>query len=115
VLWYGKEIQLRLICISIQYAVSVLKQTGTLILAHPGNIDQKRLKSLKEIGLDGIEVYSTHHSIETMERLYGMARSMDLLVSAGSDFHGERIKPDIAFGQVPGQPGSTLMDRLRGL
>lgn len=98
---------------SLQQAISVLKQFGILILAHPGNIDAGMLKALKEIGVDGIEAYSTHHTHETTLQLVGMARSLDLLVSAGSDYHGERIKPDIPFAGVPGQPDPSLMDRLR--
>lgn len=97
----------------LQHAISVLKPSGVLILAHPGTIERETLELLKGIGLDGIEAYSTHHSPETTQRLLGMARSLDLLVSAGSDFHGERIKPDIPFAGVPGQPDPALMRRLR--
>ncbi|HHO75285.1 MAG TPA: PHP domain-containing protein [Deltaproteobacteria bacterium] len=99
---------------SIQQAISSLKHAGVLILAHPGDIDLSRLKELKDMGIDGIEVYSTHHTPETMHRLLGTARSLDLFVSAGSDFHGERIKSDIAFGDIPGQPDHVLIERLRG-
>ena len=52
------------------------------------------VKSLKEVGLTGIEaVYSTYTSGEEME-IRKLASKYDLLISGGSDFHGT-IKPKL--------------------
>jgi predicted metal-dependent phosphoesterase TrpH len=86
---------------------------GILVLAHPGHADETVLGELKRCGLDGIEVYSTHHSQSDTRWLAGIAGSLGLLRSAGSDFHGERIKPGIALGRVSGEPDQGLLDAIR--
>jgi 3',5'-nucleoside bisphosphate phosphatase len=93
----------------------LLKDFGVFILAHPGETDKDILKGLKDEGLCGIEVYSTHHTKLVTERLAGMARELDLLVSAGSDFHGDLIKPGIHLGDSSGQPDEELISRLSGM
>ena len=95
--------------------MSLLKGSGLLILAHPGNANTELLRALKEEGLSGIEAYSTHHSIQVIERLVCVARELDLLVSAGSDFHGDLIKPGINLGDSSGQPDEELISRLSGM
>jgi len=98
---------------SLTQSIHALKGSGVLILAHPGDIDRDLLKVLKQDGLDGIEVYSSHHEQKTTRHLKSLAADLDLFASAGSDFHGERIKPDIPFGYIPGQPDERLMQVLR--
>ncbi|MCX7974200.1 MAG: PHP domain-containing protein [Candidatus Aminicenantes bacterium] len=73
------------------------------VLAHPGadfelaTFDD--LKKLKDNGLIGLEVFSTYHN-EKMTAFYlEIAQELDLVPTAGSDFHG-RIKPHVAFGCV---------------
>ena len=98
-------------------AMGLLKGSGLLILAHPGGTGPEVLKRLKEDGLCGIEAYSTHHTIPMALHLVALARDLGLLVSAGSDFHGELIKPGISLGDSSGQPDSELiaiLDRMNG-
>jgi len=64
------------------------------------------LSRLKEHGLVGLEVFSTYHDEEQTAYYLHLARQLDLIPTAGSDFHG-RIKPQVAFGQV--QNGSYWM------
>jgi 3',5'-nucleoside bisphosphate phosphatase len=93
----------------------LIKGAGVFILAHPGNTDTAILKELKGEGLSGIEAYSTHHTSRTMERLVEEARSLDLMVSSGSDFHGELIKPGIGLGDSSGKPDDELITILTGM
>lgn len=86
---------------------------GVLILAHPGRIDRGILAELKGHGLNGIEVFSTYHDADTSAYLTELAATLDLLVSAGSDFHGERVKPGIRVGDVHGDPNPAMMRALR--
>jgi len=86
---------------------------GVLVLAHPGEMDRASLRELKAHGIQGIEVYSTHHGPAVTEHLAGCSASLGLLASAGSDFHGERIKPDIRLGYAPGQPDAALIEAIR--
>ncbi len=86
---------------------------GVLVLAHPGEMDGASLRELKAHGIQGIEVYSTHHGPAVIGYLAGCAASLGLLASAGSDFHGERIKPGIRLGEAPGQPDAALIEAIR--
>lgn len=93
----------------------LLKGRGLLVLAHPGDAPRDFLESLVREGLDGLEVYSTHHRPEQELRLSGLATSLGLMASAGSDFHGERIKPHVAFGRCSGMPDERLVGELARL
>lgn len=86
---------------------TIHKAGGVAILAHPTlyHLDTDQIltlcKTLKTWGLDGIECrYSTFTKNQTkaMEKI---AKSLDLLPSGGSDFHGEN-KPDIQLGKGKG-------------
>lgn len=64
---------------------------GTAVLAHPGLYDDDALVAeLIDYGLDGIEAYHSEHSPETEAKYARLAESNGLLITAGSDFHGER-------------------------
>lgn len=80
---------------------------GAAVLAHPTlyNLDMAQVETLcKELipfGLDGIECrYSTYTAAQT-KAVEKIARTLGLLPSGGSDFHGEN-KPDIRLGKGMG-------------
>jgi len=84
--------------------LDVIPLTGAVpVLAHPGAYFQKTKKKdlvvLKDKGLQGLEVYTSYHSSEQSELYNKMARELDLVPTAGSDFHGT-IKPHIPFGSL---------------
>lgn len=64
---------------------------GTAVLAHPGlyHNDELVLQIIDE-GLDGIEVYHSDHSPQDEARYKEIAEQHGLLMTAGSDFHGQR-------------------------
>ena len=81
----------------------ILKAKGIPILAHPPlyHMSESRLENLvaklKEAGLQGIEaVYSTYASSEERD-MRRLADKYDLLISGGSDFHGNN-KPKLDMG-----------------
>ena len=45
--------------------------------------------ALSLAGLDAIEVYHSDHDKETVERYHRMASELGLLMTGGSDFHGD--------------------------
>ncbi len=51
------------------------------------------IRALKELGLAGIECWYPTHSPEQTAYLLDMAKRLDLLVSKGSDDHGENARP----------------------
>ncbi|MBU3918253.1 PHP domain-containing protein [bacterium] len=76
---------------------------GKAFLAHPVtlNLEGARfidyLDKLVKHGLDGIEVYATLHSPEKTQFYKTLAIERNLMISAGSDFHGD-MKPETPFG-----------------
>ena len=77
---------------------------GFSVLAHPNQLLmddyelEETLKRLISYGLDGIEVYHSGHSNEEVEKYLNLANKYNLLISAGSDYHGDNVKPDIEIG-----------------
>ena len=71
---------------------------GLASLAHPGqtNVDD-RIPAYLAGGLDAIEVYHPDHDPASTRRYQALASRLGLLVTGGSDFHG-----DPAHGGAPG-------------
>ena len=71
---------------------------GLASLAHPGRtrIDS-RIAALAAAGLDGLEVYHSDHDEAAVTRYHRVASELGLLMTGGSDFHGEP-----AHGLEPG-------------
>jgi len=90
--------------ISLLEVLKLVPQTeGVPVLAHPGAYFQKTEKKdlviLKEKGLVGLEIYSSYHDQAQTNFYKGIAKELDLVPTAGSDFHGT-IKPHIPFGSL---------------
>jgi predicted metal-dependent phosphoesterase TrpH len=79
---------------------------GTSILAHPGLYgDDEFVEQLIRNGVQGIEVFHSDHGAEQEERYGRLASKHGLIVTGGSDYHGERQ------GQVfHGAIGSRTVD-----
>jgi len=88
---------------------------GVPVLAHPGayfqNVTKEDLVILRENGLEGLEVYTSYHDPEQTKFYKDIADELDLVLTAGSDFHGS-IKPHIPFGSVNGGDYS-MVEALR--
>lgn len=63
---------------------------GIASFAHPGVTRRDALIApLADQGLDAIEVYHSDHTPEEIQLYRGLAQRLGVLVSGGSDFHGE--------------------------
>lgn len=77
---------------------------GIAVLAHPsqlklGNISLSDLLcELKSYGLSGLECYYSTNTPEQTEYYINLAKKYSLYITGGSDFHGDKIKPDIKLG-----------------
>lgn len=77
---------------------------GISVLAHPKSLELSEkeflilLKKMISDGLNGIEVYHSSHTEEEIKYYLNIANKYNLLVSGGSDYHGETIKPDVELG-----------------
>jgi hypothetical protein len=85
------------------------------VLAHPGAYFERAtvedLTTLKAKGLVGLEVYSSYHEADQVLYYKNLAEELDLVATAGSDFHG-RIKPNVPFGAVK-EGDYSMVDALK--
>ena len=82
-------------------AVGLVRHAGGCsVLCHPGvtPITDRSIEELADEGLDALEVHYPLHTPQDEKRLLDLARRIGLLVTGGSDFHGE-AKPGIHLGQ----------------
>ncbi len=67
-------------------------------LAEPDRLDTL-LPELLAMGLEGLEVYHSDHTPQETEALRGIALRHGLIITGGSDYHGD-LKPGIPLGTV---------------
>lgn len=70
-------------------AIDIIQSIGGFsVVAHPGLIQhQNILNDLITLGVQGIEAYHPNHSQAQTESYINIAKTHDLLVTGGSDFH----------------------------
>jgi predicted metal-dependent phosphoesterase TrpH len=75
---------------------------GTATVAHPGQtrIEKFELAEMAKDGLAGLEVVHSDHPPSQREKLAAWADELDLVKTAGSDYHGPTVSPGRAFGTV---------------
>ncbi len=79
---------------------------GTATIAHPGSSRMNRLEveTMAKSGLDGLEAIHRDHPPSQRELFATWAKELNLVCTAGSDFHGEKVAPDRHFGSVAMAP-----------
>ncbi len=75
---------------SIDEVIRVTKDAnGVISLAHPGRLySDGEVFSLIEKGLDGLECIHPSHNFSTQRKFTALAKSRNLLITGGSDYHG---------------------------
>lgn len=77
--------------VNINRVVALRKRLGgQLILNHPGKFNQIHrdfFAKMKKIGIDGVEVLSPHHSINSVMYAQFLAKEFKFIETGGSDFH----------------------------
>lgn len=93
---------------SDEEAVRLVKDAGGLCFVAHLNQTKRSLDSLcemltrlKAVGLDGVEGYYTEYTDEMGREYRALAARLGLMLSGGSDFHGEN-KPHIKIGAGTG-------------
>ncbi|MGM0446045.1 MAG: PHP domain-containing protein [Bacillota bacterium] len=97
----------------------ILKTGGIPVLAHPVFInhgepmDKQDIKELKDNGLLGLEVYHSKHHDQTKKHYKKIALELDLLITGGSDFHGDN-SPGVNLGDIrlPDRYVEKLKERI---
>lgn len=87
--------------------IAVIRQAGgKAVMAHPYqvNLPDGQLEALvcelKQQGLEGLECYYPKHTENQVKFYLHLAEKYELHITAGSDFHGEKAKPDISLKPV---------------
>ncbi|MDJ0621464.1 MAG: PHP domain-containing protein [Desulfocapsaceae bacterium] len=101
-------------------AIDIIKMCGGLaILAHPAQLVsgyqelQLLVGRLVDCGLDGLEVYYPGYSAKTRKNLKKIAKRYDMVISGGSDFHGDvRPHTDLAGGNNVYVP-TEILEEMR--
>lgn len=80
---------------------------GYAILAHPITIEDEYNVKIENVfnlfinaGIDGVEVFNSKHSLTDVKRFFKLAKDNDLLISGGSDYHGNIMKPHVKLGKI---------------
>jgi len=86
-------------------AIQVIHEAGgAAVLAHPVllhlNDDElfSELKRLSALGLDGLEAFHSDHTASQQKTYSEYAAELGLLLTGGSDYHGDSVTPDIHIG-----------------
>jgi hypothetical protein len=78
---------------------------GRVSLAHPYQLGLENaaledlVRRLKGWGLEALECFYPRHTPEQTAFYLELAKKYSLHVTGGSDFHGERVKPDISLAR----------------
>jgi len=96
----------------VREAIQLIESAGGVpVLAHPvlypGNLECLNFKGL---GIEGLEVYYSDNAPADHEKFLAIARENELLLSGGSDFHGE-VKPEVQLGDI--RIDLSLVDELQ--
>ena len=90
----------------------ILLAGGVPVLADPGQYGNfEMVPELVEVGLQGIEVWHPMHHEEHEEQAKQLARKYDLIMTGGSDYHGEYGEEPVLIGSK--SPGIETLDALK--
>ncbi|MDR7856204.1 PHP domain-containing protein [Tissierella sp.] len=97
----GKPAYVERYKISIKETISLIKNAGGIaVLAHPGLLKDKNIIDYCiSLGIDGLECIHSKHSKSVVENLSIIARANNLIITGGSDFHGDLINGEIILGK----------------
>lgn len=77
---------------------------GVAVLAHPFTLKltdeelKNELKELVSLGLKGIEIVHSKSTEEQRKYYKELAQEFNLITTAGTDYHGPEVKPNIELG-----------------
>ena len=102
-------------------AIAMIREVqGVPVLAHPFTLNlesaaalKNTLEELMALGLAGVEAIYSDQTPEQEALYLRLAEELGLLVTGGSDFHGDN-KPEVSLGRMPGQEKLTY-ERVEAL
>ncbi len=101
----GKSAYAQRRTLSPHEAIEMIRSAGGVpVLAHPFTLQMKPgplrlfLGELRDLGLEGVEIYYSDHDSARQREYLKFAKEFDLVASGGSDFHGA-VSPKIKLGR----------------
>ncbi|HUI70379.1 MAG TPA: PHP domain-containing protein [Spirochaetia bacterium] len=107
-------------CLTLSEATDLIHRAGGIaVVAHPVSLALKGpalrqfLSSCKDEGVDGLEAWHPNHALKDCRRFERMANDLALLVTGGSDFHGEHMpQRRLGYRAVGAAIPDELLDAL---
>jgi len=81
------------------------------VVAHPVTVSDNSLFKAIKSGILGLEAFSTYHKDDEILKYKKLAEEKNLLITYGSDFHGDKVKPHIKMKLY----NSSSLDALKKL
>ena len=105
----GRPIYEKKVGMNLDVAIQPIKDSGGIpVLAHPLSLYvswgkmEGVLQDLYERGICGLEAWHSGVRLSEAKRLEELARKLGFFVTAGSDFHGEKVRADRKIGHTAG-------------
>lgn len=108
--------------LNINTAVAVIKDAGGLsVIAHPYSLNLDKTEfinfasEMKAKGIDGVEAYCPLHSESDMDFYRKVAKENNLIVTGGSDYHGNN-KSGVIIGEtgMPEDEAEYILKNITG-
>ncbi len=95
---------------NLEESVKAIKKSGGVpVQAHPmsmyvswGKMENTMIE-IQKTGVQGLEAYHPGVRLSEAVRLEELAKKLDMIVTAGSDFHGEKVRADRKIGYSAGK------------
>jgi predicted metal-dependent phosphoesterase TrpH len=110
----------RFACSAAECIAIIHQAGGAAVLAHPGLIDPalkkqpQLIQELAERNMDGVEAHYPKHSRQMTELFSSLARRHKLLITGGSDYHGDSRINGLAGPATGFCPPDSIMEQLCG-
>ncbi len=112
----GRKWYVPRVCTNLDEAIVAIKESnGVPVIAHPMSLYLSWgrlpdfLKECYEKGVVGIEAFHPGARVTECLRLEELGRKIGFIITAGSDFHGEKIRADRKLGHTCG--GKKIEDK----
>ncbi len=112
----GRKWYVPRVCTNLDEAIVALRESGAVpVVAHPMSLYLSWgrlpdfLKDCYEKGVVGIEAFHPGARVTECLRLEELGRKIGFIITAGSDFHGEKIRSDRRLGHTCG--GKKIDDK----
>ena len=105
----GRPYYVERVAADLYDAIYAIKDSGGVpVLAHPLSLYvswgkmEETLRDLKESGIEGLEAWHPGTRVGEALRLEELAKKLGFFVTAGSDFHGPKVRADRKLGHTTG-------------